>query len=103
MDSSPFLNLPREVRDRIYEWVFPSNFDIVTPIDGGKVMIEEYDSELVDQVDGVTRFVDHSNTPTNQLGKGFRICRRSGRPTWKVVQHSRSQAWDMLGLMLVNR
>ena len=66
-------------------------------------MIEDYDSELVDQADGVTWFVDHSKGPSKQLGKGFRICRRSGRPTWKVVQHSRSPAGDMLGLMLVNR
>ena len=80
MPSSPFLDLPREIRNQIYEWVFFPNCVYITPVIQGKAMCQ------------------NPNVPSQLLDRGFSVFHKAGTPKALVIP----RAQDILGLMLVN-
>lgn len=89
MTSSPFLNLPREIRDQTYEWVFPFRTSFIVPVCQGL-------SLTVNLEDGEAPTAFH-------LDRWFYICSQGVLPPLKSRSHLKIHAQQALNLMLVNR
>ena len=85
MASSPFLSLPREIRDQVYGWVFTFRCDSIGPTNRGKMIIEE------------------SDEATKPLVRGFVFCGGGSNPLSQFKCSYFPRARKLLGLTLVNR
>lgn len=90
MTSFPFLNLPREIRDQIYEWVFPFKSSFIVPVCQGLSM--------------TVNLEDDDETPTPfHLDRRFYVCSQGAVSSLKCKHRFKIQAQQVLKLMLVNR
>lgn len=89
MTSSPFLNLPRELRDQIYEWVFPFRNSFIVPVCQGLLLTVNLEE-------------DRAPTPFH-LDRWFHICSQGAVSSLKSKRRLKIQAQQVLKLMLVNR